>query len=75
MNIRRKYLQNSLCDKSKITDSLLLEAVIRMAFHDDKTPRDFSPVELREMLLLHPQYDLIMEEGVDSDHLDDKSST
>jgi hypothetical protein len=42
----------------------MLEAVIRAAFNFDNTPRDFKQSELREMLWLHPNFKLILKEGV-----------
>ena len=63
-NERRTHLTEVL-NTGKISDSQMLEVVIRMAFHDDGTPRDFTQVGLRDTLERHPYFKLILKEGVD----------
>lgn len=60
---RRKELE-SMLQADEVPDCVMLESVIRMAYHYDGTPRDFQQLELREMLRLHPNFSLILKEGV-----------
>lgn len=67
MNERRKILNDALTSGRKLTEDEAMEAVIRIVFHDDGTPRDFDKPHLRSIVEKHPYFQLLLDEGADEE--------
>lgn len=63
INQRREKIQQKLEGDNEIDSDLCLEALILLSFDNHGQPRNFPPLEVRNILKKHKFFKLILEEG------------